>query len=52
MRISSIFETYFHPILGQKSNAPKAVKRQTVPCVLEMGKCCFEGHGTSSAHGS
>lgn len=52
MRISSIFETCFHPALGQKGEIPKVVKCQIVLCVLEMGKCYLEGHGTSSAHGS
>lgn len=51
MRFSCIFETHFHPAFGQKGKVPN-VKCQIVPCVLEMGKCYFEGHGTSSAHGS
>lgn len=52
MRISSIFETHFHPVLGQKAKIPKAVKHGIVPCVLEMRKCYFEVAGTSSVHGS
>lgn len=52
MRISSIFETHFNPTLEQKCKISKADNHQIVLYVLEMGKCCFDEDGTSSACGS